>query len=100
MTTIESINPDGFEWDEVKNRVNLEKHGIGFERASQIFDGPILRLEDNRRVYGEIRYKCIGRIDGGLFAVVFTPRNGLVRIISARRARRDERREYRQVLQR
>ena len=100
MTATEYLYPDGFQWDDNKNRANMEKHGISFERAALVFDGPILRLEDNRRVYGEIRYKCIGRIDGELFAVVFTPRNGVVRIISARRARRDERREYRQVLQR
>ncbi len=100
MIPIEYLYPEGFQWDENKNQVNMGKHGISFERAALIFEGPILRFEDNRRGYGEIRYKCIGRIDGELFAVVFTPRNGVVRIISARRARRDERRNYRQVLQR
>ena len=100
MIAIEYPYSEGFQWDENKNRANTEKHGISFERAALVFDGPILRFEDNRRGYGEIRYKCIGRIDGELFAVVFTPRNGVVRIISARKARRDERRDYRQVLQR
>ena len=97
MTTIEYIHPEGFEWDEAKNRANLQRHGINFERASQVFDRPIRQFEDDRRDYGERRYRCVGIVDDELFTVIYTWRNGVVRIISARRARRDERRDYRQV---
>lgn len=99
MTVVYSINPDGFEWDEAKNQSNLEKHGISFERASLIFDRPFLQFDDDRRDYGEIRRRGVGRIDGEEFAVIYTRRNGVVRIISARKARRNERREYRQVFE-
>ena len=98
MTTIRFFRSEGFEWDETKNQANVEKHGISFERATQAFDGTFQRYEDNRRDYGEKRYRCVGMVDGELFAVIYTERNSVVRIISARRARRDERREYRQVL--
>ena len=99
MTTIEDIHPVGFEWDESKNRTNVERHGLNFERASQVFESPIRQFEDDRRDYGEKRYRCVGIVDNELFAVIYTWRGGILRIISASRARRDERREYRQVFQ-
>ncbi len=40
-----------FEWDEAKNRANTVKHGIDFETARRIFDGPVLTRGDGRRAY-------------------------------------------------
>lgn len=88
-----------FEWDEAKNRRNIEKHGIGFIRASKIFDGPVLEAVDDRTDYGELRIKSLGLLDGRLLlAVIHTDRNGVRRLISARVANRKERRRYEEAL--
>lgn len=85
-----------FEWDEEKRLSNIEKHKIDFERALEIFDGrPVLRRESQRD--DEQRFLTIGPLDGRFVAVVWTPRNGTVRIISARRARDGERKAYDQT---
>jgi uncharacterized DUF497 family protein len=86
-----------FEWDEGKNRRNLAKHGISFEEAARIFAGPVFREVDDRRTYGEVRLRAYGMVAGRLLCVVYTVRGGCVRIISARRASRVERRTYRQI---
>ena len=52
-----------FEWDEDKNRANVIKHGIDFEIARRIFDGPVLTRHDRRRNYGEERHVSIGRVE-------------------------------------
>lgn len=84
-----------FEWDELKNASNLAKHGVGFEEAKMIFEGPVLTSVDSRFDYAERREISIGAI-GGLVAVVVvhTERHGSIRIISARLANRNERRRY------
>jgi uncharacterized DUF497 family protein len=82
-----------FEWHERKRRSNLEKHGIDFWDAIGIFEGPVLTVPDNR-AYGEQRYRAIGVIDGMEIVVVYTERRNAIRIISARRANRHERQDY------
>jgi uncharacterized DUF497 family protein len=42
-----------FEWDDTKNKANLEKHGIAFEDAQRIFEGTTLQTEDGRQDYGK-----------------------------------------------
>ncbi len=84
----------GYEWDEEKNRRNLVKHGISFVAASRIFHGPVVEKPDDRRDYGEQRVVAYGIADGRVLAVVYTPRGRNRRIISARRARSDEREAY------
>lgn len=84
-----------FEWDERKNQANRAKHGISFEEAVVIFEGPILTLPDDRFDYGEPRVISIGSAGSELFlTVVHTDRNGKTRVISARRANRRERSLY------
>ncbi|WP_180901274.1 BrnT family toxin [Martelella soudanensis] len=81
-----------FEWDRVKSLRNLEKHGISFEDACRIFEGPVLTKRDDRFEYGEARHISIGCIEKLLIiVVVHTDRNGRTRLISARRANRRER---------
>ncbi|MGH2560633.1 MAG: BrnT family toxin [Thermomicrobiales bacterium] len=72
------------------------REGIDFADATPIFDDPH-RIErtDVRRDYGEVRIKSIGRSsDGAVLVVVHTIRNGVTRIISARRANKHERHNY------
>lgn len=88
-----------FEWDDDKNAANIKKHGIGFQKASRIFEGLVLTNEDDRQSYGEVRERSIGIVDGMLvLLVVHTDRAGRTRIISARRANRAERRRYEEAL--
>lgn len=82
----------GFAWDERKRVVNFEKHGIDFRDAAGIFDGPHLTVETIRN--GEARKVSLGRVAQSVIAVVWTDRAGVVRIISARAARRHERQAY------
>ena len=84
-----------FEWDENKNAVNLKKHGISFGRASTIFDGFVLSRIDNWFYPGEERDISIGMIEGGrVVVIVHVERNSKIRIISARKATKKERKLY------
>jgi uncharacterized protein len=88
-----------FEWDELKNRANLKKHGISFEDASEVFDDPLhVNMLDwsNRH---EERWRTYGIVDGiALVMVAHTDRDddgiAIIRLISARRATRQERQYY------
>ncbi len=84
-----------YEWDGAKNAANIAKHGVDFQTAVLIFDGPVLTAEDSRFDYGEIRENSIGLVKGVLFLVVtHTDRRDIRRIISARPAKRQERERY------
>lgn len=89
-----------FEWDEQKNRTNIIKHGISFQEAIEIFKDPnLLTYKDNRFNYEETRELSIGQLflpkqPVIVILVVHTDRNGVTRIISARRASRKERKIY------
>ncbi|MGF1453844.1 MAG: BrnT family toxin [Alphaproteobacteria bacterium] len=83
----------GYEWDEEKNASNLEKHGISFEEAIDIFDGPTLSQRTVRA--GEIRDISFGLLGRSVVVtVIHTDRNGRTRIISARKASKSERRLF------
>lgn len=78
-----------FEWDENKNISNLEKHGLDFNQAKEVFnDKNKLETIDNREDYGEERKKIIGKAMDLLLSVIYTMRGKAVRLISARAASR------------
>lgn len=80
-----------FTWDEAKNRINQQRHGVGFEDVPQMFDHPMVTFLDQRKEYGEDRWVGIGWLSDMLAVVVFTePAEGTTRIISARKANRNE----------
>ena len=83
-----------FEWNETKNRENIEKRGIDFEDAISIFDGNTLERVDNRFDYKEVRIIAYGVVAGHVLVVVYTMRDDVCRIISARIANRNERGKY------
>lgn len=83
-----------FEWDEAKRRANLAKHGIDFPEAVEVLHGSPWLAEDMRRDYGEKRCLAVGSCRGHVLVVAFTLREGVFRIISARRANSRERRLY------
>lgn len=85
-----------FEWHENKNQNNIRVHEIDFQDAWQIFEHPMLVKTDTRKNYGEERLIGLGQLDGAVVVVVFTKRSGATRIISIRRANRNERKIYKE----
>ena len=89
-----------FEWDEAKNLLNQRKHGLSFEEAAQVFRDPLQVSLQDRIEDGEERWQTFGMVRGVLLVMVaHTVREKdqaetVVRIISARRADRKERRFY------
>ena len=80
------------EWDETKNITNQQKHKISFETAQYVFLDPAARHSPDRVVDGEERRHVIGKIlNIVVVLVVYTERNGNMRIISAGPASRKER---------
>jgi uncharacterized DUF497 family protein len=84
---------DRFEWDPAKNIANMRKHGLSFEEAASIFDGPVLTGSDDST--DEVREKSFGLVGGVVVAcVIHTERIGVIRIISARKATANERKLF------
>ncbi|MFT5365472.1 MAG: uncharacterized DUF497 family protein [Candidatus Latescibacterota bacterium] len=83
-----------FEWDEDKNKWNIQERNISFVYAIRIFSGSVFEQESTRQDYGEIRIKAIGKVDDIVLCVVYTLRGEKRRIISVRKASRRERQIY------
>src|SRR5438874_1440111 len=86
-----------FEWDPQKAALNKVKHGITFEQAITAFDDlDAIEFYDAAHSENEERYRLIGQSDIGILIVVYTVRQAghVHRIISARKAARQERRDY------
>jgi uncharacterized DUF497 family protein len=81
-----------FEWDETKRRANLAKHLIDFADAVRIFQRPV--FEKPQRRHGEDRVLAFGVLEDVEIVVVYVVRGKYRRIISARRANRNERQDY------
>lgn len=85
-----------YEWDNNKNEANLAKHGIDFNLACEIFSDPYAIVQYNRTIDNEVRDQIIGKINNEIIIlfVVFTKRKNTIRIISARKASKQERAIY------
>lgn len=84
-----------FEWDPAKAKANLGKHDVAFEGAVRVFLDPNrLEMEDDREDYDETRWYTIGMVEGVVLAVVYTEGDDTCRIVSARKATRQERKKY------
>ena len=76
-----------------KSRSNMQKHGIDFIQAQQIWDDPNF-VERRARTADEQRFAVIGLIDGEIWTAIISYRDDLIRIISVRKARKNERQIY------
>lgn len=85
-----------FEWDNDKQKSNLQKHGVDFLDAVRIFSNPVLEWVDNRKDYGEKRIMTMGYDDENYFIVVSTWRDKNRRVISVWKAGTDEKEKYHQ----
>ena len=83
-----------FEWDQKKRLANVRKHGIDFLDAIEIFKGDTVMIEDDRFDYGERRFISLGMLKGTVIVVAHTEEADTIRIISARKATKNERKFY------
>jgi len=84
-----------FEWDSKKAESNFRKHGVRFKSATAVFaDKNRLTAIDDRKDYKEERYTTLGIIEGRLYVVIYTTTSEAIRIISARKANKKERKRY------
>ncbi|KAB2841274.1 BrnT family toxin [bacterium] len=85
-----------FEFDAAKSRSNLQKHGIDFEAAQEIWKGPYVNFL--ARAEFENRFAIIGPWNGKLYTCIYTIRGDRIRIISCRRSREGEVKLYEKSL--
>lgn len=84
-----------FEWDERKNKANIRRHGIDFNEAKEIFNRKDIYTYFDIRSYKEDREISMGPLSNlVLITVVHTTRFDKIRIISARKATKKERKKY------
>ena len=85
-----------FDWNEGKNEENRRKHGIDFNLAKLVFQDPFAIVEDDYDDYDEDRFNVLGSMGDKVFVVSYTYRSGgdVIRLISARYAKPNERRVY------
>ena len=73
-----------FEWDEDKNKNNIDKHLVSFYEAQKAFLDPNrIILKDLNHSEEEIRYFCLGKVDKHILTVRFVMRNEIIRIFGA-----------------
>ena len=77
-----------FEYDPDKSASNLAKHGIDFIQAQRLWTNPVLEIP--AKPGAEMRYLCIGKIDGEIWSAIISYRGTARRIISVRRATAQE----------
>ena len=101
VTTKQNYNKSTMEleWDVDKAARNLRKHGVSFEDAELVFfDSGRIEAFDGREDYGEDRWVTIGLAYTAVLYVVYTVRHeDTIRLISARKANADERKQYREA---
>jgi uncharacterized DUF497 family protein len=83
-----------FEWDEAKRESNILKHGIDFTDAEKVFEGGTVTILDDRFDYGEDRFITLGLLDARVVVVIHTETDAVIRIISARKATKNEEISY------
>jgi uncharacterized DUF497 family protein len=79
-------------WDEAKRRANLKKHGVDFTAAAEFEWDTVVEYEDDTQ--GEVRWVATGFIGNRLYVLVYVEMEDVVRVISLRRATKQEIRRY------
>jgi uncharacterized DUF497 family protein len=79
-----------FEWDEAKRRSNIKRHGIDFVEVEVVFAGETITSLDDRYPYNETRFLTFGLLWGRVVAIAHTEAHEVMRIISVRKATKNE----------
>jgi hypothetical protein len=83
-----------YEWDEAKRQSNIQKHGIDFIGIERVFAGKTVSILDERFNYGESRFITLGVLSGRVVVIAHTETNAVIRIISVRKATKNEEANY------
>ena len=83
-----------FEWDEAKQRKNLRQHGFDFLECEGVFAAETYSVLDDRFDYGEVRIITFGVLNGRVVAITHTESDEVTRIISIRKAVKNEEEIY------
>jgi len=84
-----------FIWGKKKYALNIKKHHVPFERAVKVFDDPrcVVMFDEKHSIFEE-RWKAIGFSDLALLSVIFTETDDIIRLITARKADKNEEEDY------
>lgn len=83
-----------YEWDEAKRQSNIQKHGLDFVGIETAFAGTTLTILDDRFDYGESRFITLGILSGRVVVIAHTETPDVIRIISVRKATKNEEANY------
>lgn len=83
-----------FEWDEAKRQTNLRRHRLDFTDARAVFSSATFTFEDDRFEYDEDRYITLGLLRGTVVVIAHSEREEVIRVISMRKATKNEQRLY------
>jgi uncharacterized protein len=83
-----------FEWDEDKPQSNILKHGIDFVGIEEVFEAETATILDDRFDHGEERFVTLGLLSGRAILIVHTETDEVIRLISVRKATKDEEISY------
>ncbi len=89
-----NLSKVSFEWDEEKDRINFDKHGIHFKTAAKVFLDPNKLIREDEEHIQELRYNILGKVKKVLFVVCAFREQNTIRMISARLATKDEKARY------
>ena len=96
MRVVQNLKFERFDWDPNKRQRTLVERGLDFADAAKALLEPHIEVRSDR--FGEVRVLAICDHSPKVIAVVYTPRGELCRIISVRPARKNEQREFRELL--
>jgi uncharacterized protein len=83
-----------FEWDEAKRQANIRRHGIDFAALDKVLAGATITFLDDRFDYGETRFLTFGLLNGEVVAITHTETDEVIRVISFRKASKNEEKNY------
>jgi hypothetical protein len=84
-----------YSYDPAKKKSNLIKHGLDFDEAKRVIEsGNTVTFEDNRYEYDEPRFITLGNLNGSIVVIVTTESDSEIRIISMRKAEKNEQKIY------
>jgi uncharacterized protein len=83
-----------YEWDEAKRQSNIQRHGIDFVGIERVFAGKTVTILDDRFDYSENRYVTVGLLSGRVVVIAHTETDEVIRIISVRKATKNEETSY------
>jgi len=83
-----------FEWDEAKRRSNIRQHRIDFVDVDEVFAGETITFLDDRYDYDETRFLTFGLLGGEVVAIIHIETDEMIRVISVRKASKDEEETY------